>query len=411
MSDADGLGAAATCSSCLRGPRADRPLGHRDRDQADRARPRPQGRHRAGLPGDGRRRRRPRSRRTRSTARSRSSASAPTRSASPSPRSRGSAPTRSRSGCPNVQNAAQAIQQVGHDRAALLLRLGSRTSIPPPNSSAPEGSAADGPGHERPTSTPSRNLYEAVKFASKQKPECFQQQVHDERAARYYLFDTQDPRLLAGPAENNKDLLLHLPEQKQPAGTRRSSGAPGHGGGPGGAARSPRSASSPSENSRRRWFVIKDRPGALRHRHHRTRSRTSTDDQPAQRHLQLHRRRADGVPGRHPADRPARAATAPRRRAAPRRPTSTRSHFAVVLDNEVSLAADHQLRREPRRDRRPHRRPDLRRLHASGGAGPGEVPPDRRPAGRPEADQPEHGLGDARPAGARPGAARPGSSA
>ena len=65
------------------------------------------------------------------------------------------------------------------------------------------------------------------------------------------------------------------------------------------------------------------------------------------------------------------------------------------------LAADHRLHREPGRDRRPHRRPDLGQLHHPGGPGPRDVPEDRRAAGRAEADQPEHGHRDARPAGAR----------
>ena len=66
--------------------------------------------------------------------------------------------------------------------------------------------------------------------------------------------------------------------------------------------------------------------------------------------------------------------------------------------------ADHQLPGEPERDRRPHRRRDLRRLQRpAGGAGHRDLPADRRAAGRAEPDQPEPGLGHARPAGARPG--------
>ena len=60
------------------------------------------------------------------------------------------------------------------------------------------------------------------------------------------------------------------------------------------------------------------------------------------------------------------------------------------------LAPVHRLPREPERDRRPHGRADLGRLHAPGGAGPRERAEDRRAADHAEADQRDAGLRDAR---------------
>ena len=59
--------------------------------------------------------------------------------------------------------------------------------------------------------------------------------------------------------------------------------------------------------------------------------------QPAERHLRLHRQGPQGVPGGHAAGSPS---AAPTTRSARRRPGSraARGHFAIVLDNEVSLA-------------------------------------------------------------------------
>ena len=97
-------------------------------------------------------------------------------------------------------------------------------------------------------------------------------------------------------------------------------------------------------------------------------------------------RRSRSVTARH---RPARARRL-LRRDGPARAAITAERRRPVLGlvrdrprRRDRLAADHQLRREPGRHRRPHRRPDLRQLRQPpGGPGPGRVPEDRRAADR-----------------------------
>ena len=152
------------------------------------------------------------------------------------------------------------------------------------------------------------------------------------------------------------------------------------------------------------------RPAVVdRQRHHQPRAELRPDHQPAERHLRLHRRRPAEVPGRHPGDRPAgRRRLLHRHRPAgvDRDPTAGRAVLGQLRDRprrRGRVAADHQLRREPGRDRRPHRRADLGLVHHPGGPGPRRDPEDRRAADQAVADQPVDGLGDARPGGARPG--------
>ena len=77
------------------------------------------------------------------------------------------------------------------DRAALLLRpRGERR--PAAGEERAEGSR--GPGRPQPRSVYTfPNLYEAVKFASKRKPECFQNKCTTS-GPTYYLFDSEVPR-------------------------------------------------------------------------------------------------------------------------------------------------------------------------------------------------------------------------
>ena len=110
------------------------------------------------------------------------------------------------------------------------------------------------------------------------------------------------------------------------------------------------------------------------------------------------------------ADRPARRLEAagdrrhrPERRRQPLRQLRRRARRAD------QVTGDHQLRREPRGDRRPNRRSDLGHRRHHGGPGPGRGTEDRRAAGQALGDQPEHRLGDPRPGGAgRRGQGRPG---
>src|SRR4051794_772589 len=118
-------------------------------------------------------------------------------------------------GLPNVQNAQQAIKQIGTTSKLYFYDFEGNV-IPPPNSSAPKD----------PTTAPATNpniytfpnLYDAVQFASKRKPECFRNECTT-NGPSYYLFDGKSHQLLAGPAENKKDLKLPFRNGKLPAGS------------------------------------------------------------------------------------------------------------------------------------------------------------------------------------------------
>jgi SecD/SecF fusion protein len=158
-------------------------------------------------------------------------------------------------GLPNVQNAQQAIKQIGTTSKLYFYDFEGNV-IPPPNSSAPKD----------PTTAPATNpnvytfpnLYEAVQFASKRKPECFHNECTT-NGPRYYLFDSKSHQLLAGPAENKKDLKLPFKNGKLPAGSTILSV-------PQGTvvvqaeSQDPTLSQSPSEISSSPQYVFKDRP-------------------------------------------------------------------------------------------------------------------------------------------------------
>ena len=58
-------------------------------------------------------------------------------------------------------------------------------------------------------------LIDAVRLASKQKPECFQDTCTT-NGPRYYMFDSDSFELLAGPEQRKQDLFLDSPGEKQP---------------------------------------------------------------------------------------------------------------------------------------------------------------------------------------------------
>ena len=109
------------------------------------------------------------------------------------------------------------------------------------------------------------------------------------------------------------------------------------------------------------------------------------------------------VPGSDPPDRAAGPGAGDRAGLRRNRGTAVGAVRGGPRQRSQDPAAD-QLPREPGRDRRPQRRPDLGRFpEHPGSPGPRDLPPDRRPADQPEADQPVAGLGDARRTGAQPG--------
>src|SRR5215211_475522 len=107
-------------------------------------------------------------------------------------------------GLPDVQNADRAIEQVG-TTAQLYLYDFEKNVIPPD----PKVQNAN----ERTFS----RLYDAIKFAEKQKVDCGD--LCSTNGPSYYLFDEGSLELLAGPAEKEEDLFIDSPDGKQPDGT------------------------------------------------------------------------------------------------------------------------------------------------------------------------------------------------
>jgi SecD/SecF fusion protein len=103
-------------------------------------------------------------------------------------------------GLPDVQNAQRAIDQVG-TTAQLFFYDWEPNVVGPKNASDP-------------AEQPFTNLYDAVKTASEQKPEC----QNCTEGAQYYLFSSTH-KLLAGPEQSKKDLLSEQKGAKQPAGS------------------------------------------------------------------------------------------------------------------------------------------------------------------------------------------------
>ena len=107
-------------------------------------------------------------------------------------------------GLPDVQNAERAIAQVG-STAQLFLYDWQPNVIPNPN--APESADQSEAGFNR--------LIDAVRFAAKQKPECFEDTCTT-TGPSYYLFDENTFELLAGPEQKKSDLFLEFEDEKQP---------------------------------------------------------------------------------------------------------------------------------------------------------------------------------------------------
>jgi SecD/SecF fusion protein len=153
-----------------------------------------------------------------------------------------------RVGLPDVQNANRAIAQVG-ETAQLYFYDWSPNVIPNPAKTNVPGSEAY---FDR--------YYDAVKLASQQKPECFQNKCTTSGPS-YYLFDSLSHQYLAGPEQAQTDLFAKLPGQKQPPhseiltvpqGTLVVQKEPDQGQQP--------PADTVAGNNAAQWFVIKDRP-------------------------------------------------------------------------------------------------------------------------------------------------------
>ena len=121
-------------------------------------------------------------------------------------------------GLPNVQNAQQAIQLVG--KTAQLYFYDLEANIIPPNKPGlpkdPANPATTTPIPPEAYTLP--DLWSAVQFAQKQKPECVENNCTT-TGPTYYLFDKKSHKLLAGPAEQTKDLFVQFRNEKKPPGS------------------------------------------------------------------------------------------------------------------------------------------------------------------------------------------------
>jgi SecD/SecF fusion protein len=157
-------------------------------------------------------------------------------------------------GLPDVQNAQQAIDQIGTTAQLYFYDLEANI-VPPDRPGVPKDPANS--ANPNPSVYTFPNLHEAVKFASKRKPECFQDKCTT-NGPTYYLFDKGSHDLRAGPAETKKDLFLNTRNEKQPPGTEILTVPQGTL-----VAASPASPSltlSPAEISESPQFVLTDRP-------------------------------------------------------------------------------------------------------------------------------------------------------
>jgi SecD/SecF fusion protein len=150
-------------------------------------------------------------------------------------------------GLPDVQNADRAIDQVGSTAQLYLYDW-------EPNVISKK------PGDPASTERPFNRLIDAVRFASKQKSECFKNRCTT-TGAQYYLFDKDTFELKAGPEERKSDLFFQFPNEKQPPntiieqvpqGTLVVQAEP--------PPDDPSTSTDESTSSPPRYFVIRDRP-------------------------------------------------------------------------------------------------------------------------------------------------------
>jgi SecD/SecF fusion protein len=122
-------------------------------------------------------------------------------------------------GLPNVQNAEQAIDQVGKTAQLYFYDLQANI-VPPDRPGLPKDPAHPDTGGQPipPEAYTFPDLWKAVNFATDRKPTC----PNDEcttTGRTYYLFDSKSQELLSGPAERPEDLLLPFRDNKKPEGS------------------------------------------------------------------------------------------------------------------------------------------------------------------------------------------------
>jgi SecD/SecF fusion protein len=119
-------------------------------------------------------------------------------------------------GLPDVQNAEQAIEQIGTTSQLYFYDFEGNV-VPPPGPNVPDNPAESPDPNPNIYSFP--NLYDAVAFASKRKAECPQNECTT-NGPTHYLFDRSSHQLLGGPAAERSDLFLRFRDEKQPPGSQ-----------------------------------------------------------------------------------------------------------------------------------------------------------------------------------------------
>jgi SecD/SecF fusion protein len=153
-----------------------------------------------------------------------------------------------RVGLPDVQNAERAIAQVGQT-AQLYFYDWEPNVIPNPNVPA-----------DRATESPFPRLYDAVRLAAEQPPECVDDQCTTS-GPTFYLFDATSKELLAGPEAAREDLFVDFPDEQRPPGSEivavpqgtlvvQAEPPPND----------PETDENESEGAAEAWYVIKDQP-------------------------------------------------------------------------------------------------------------------------------------------------------
>src|ERR671911_2714368 len=151
-----------------------------------------------------------------------------------------------RVGLPNVENAEQAINQVGQTAQLYLYDWEPNAIGNPAKTNVPRGEAY----FDR--------YYDAVKLGSQQEQECFEDECTTSGPS-FYLFDSQTKEWIAGPAEDEADLLAqaNVSDGKQPPNTEILTVPQGtlvvkrEGEG---------DQAAPDDPNEAQWFVIRDRP-------------------------------------------------------------------------------------------------------------------------------------------------------
>jgi SecD/SecF fusion protein len=159
-------------------------------------------------------------------------------------------------GLPNVENSKRAIDQIG-TTSQLYLYDFERNVIPPPNASAPRHPAKSQAQDPAVYSFPS--LYEAVKFAGKQKPECFQNEC-TANGPTYYLFNRNSHQALGDPAERQSDILRQIQAKGPPPGTQFLSVPQGTVVLSEAASDNPSTSADESVTGQPHYYVLRDRP-------------------------------------------------------------------------------------------------------------------------------------------------------